>query len=426
MNGLKLILHGAAQEVGRSCVEIKDKGMRFFFDAGLKIGAEESHYPKIPKGLGNVGGVFLSHCHLDHSGALPYLYHLGLKSRVFCTSITKDITKILLKDSWKVGRIKHMVPEYEKRDINKILRNFEIINYKEPDYIDGARFEYFDAGHIPGAASPYLEFNGKKILYSGDINTETTRLVDKAKIPVKDVDVFVVETTYGDRDHPERYTQEVGLLDNVQEALDNGGKALIPTFAVGRAQEVLMILADRNFNVPIYLDGMSKRITEDYLAKPEFLRDDELLNRALRKVRFVTGWKERQEIVKEQAIFVTTSGMMDGGPVIDYLTHLWFEENTKILLTGFQTHGTNGRLLLEKGKVKLDKETVKVKCDYKNFDFSSHCGMKELKKLIKQVNPKKLILNHGDPSSIKNLLEWAKQEGFDVAAPEINEVIDIE
>ena len=345
---MKITLHGAAQEVGRSCVEVKEAGIRFLFDSGLKIAPTESLYPHTPTDLKNVKAIFLSHCHLDHCGALPYFFHRGFAGNVFCTSMTKSITRIILKDNWKVSRIKNFVQEYNKKDINKILDNFKIINNYSPQQYEGIKFVYQDAGHIPGASSIAAEINKKTVLYSGDINTSDTRLVGPARIETRNPDAFIIETTYGDREHEDRDLQEKDFLNTIKETLDDDGKVLIPTFAIGRAQEMLLLLARKDFGVPIYLDGMAKKVAHEYINDPTYIKNPNELKRAFERAHPVDGRKERENIVKEQAIFLTTSGMMDGGPVLDYIKHFWFEERNSILMTGYQTEGSNGRLLIEK------------------------------------------------------------------------------
>ena len=185
---MKIILHGAAKEVGRSCVEIQTKNNKVLFDAGIKIGLEGeglegagSEYPKISK-VSDVNLVLLSHAHLDHSGALPLFNYQGLKADIYCTSITKFLCKLLLKDSLKIEILNDRHPAYSKENVTNVL--FQMINVKyNKEYIhNDCEFKYFDAGHIPGSASILLRVEGKTILYTGDYNTEESMLMPKADI----------------------------------------------------------------------------------------------------------------------------------------------------------------------------------------------------------------------------------------------------
>jgi putative mRNA 3-end processing factor len=178
---------------------------------------------------------------------------------------------------------------------------------------------------------------------------------------------------------------------------------LIPAFSVGRAQEILIVLAKADLGVTIYLDGMAKKVTDLCLKHSKFIRDAKVLKNALQQVVYVKDRNQRSRIVKEQAIIVTTAGMMDGGPVMDYVKYYYHDGKNAILLTGYQGEGTNGRTLLEKGILNVDGQNMKVKAYYEKFDFSAHSGQAQLIELITSINPKVLLLNHGDPEEIEQL-----------------------
>ncbi len=417
---MNLLFHGGAGEVGRSCISVDD---RYLFDAGLKISEEGSEYPMLFDAR-RIKAVFLSHAHLDHNGALPLLNHRGLNCPVFCNSMTRDLSKIMLSDSFHVEKLENQSPGYSRENIYNVLALMQNTVYDREYRHDGLKFRFLYAGHIPGSASVLIEYKGKRILYTGDINTSETHLLKGAGKFPKDVDVMICESTYGDRNHPPRKSAEEAFTGMVRKTIDRGGTALIPAFAVGRSQEVLMILAKSRWDVPVYLDGMSKQVSALFLKRAEFLKDRTGLQAALKDVRFVKKPRERKEIIKEQAIIVTTSGMLDGGPVIDYLGSLYFDARSSVLMTGYQAEETNGRLLQEQGKVYIDGIRLKVKGTVKKYDFSAHSGRKELIRLIERIRPKKLVFVHGDRPSSESLAAHFRDKA-DVYTPKTGDTIGI-
>ncbi|MEM4268345.1 MAG: MBL fold metallo-hydrolase [Candidatus Woesearchaeota archaeon] len=417
---MRLTFHGSAMEVGRNCIEVDDK---FFLDCGIKFSEEGVEYPNV-KDFSKIRAVFLSHAHLDHSGALPMFNHLGLNCPVYCNSMIKEISKILLKDSYNIEILERQNPVYSKSNISNVLGLMENIKYSRDYYKNDCVFRFLYSGHIPGSASVLLDHSGKRLLYTSDINCSGTRLMNASSYKVKDVDVMICEATYGDRNHAPRNEVEAAFLSKIGEVVENGGSVLIPVFAVGRAQEIMLVLKERKFDCPIYVDGMSKKITNLLLRKPEFVKEPQELSRAMQKVKFVNGIKDRQEIVKEQAIVLTTSGMLDGGPALDYLKYYYYDPKNAILLTGFQTEDSNGRLLLEQRRVYVDGIRFKVKAFVEKYDFSAHAGRDELIHLIEQTSPKTLILHHGDPSALHSLYSYFKDK-LHVYVPHIGDKVDV-
>jgi putative mRNA 3-end processing factor len=251
-----------------------------------------------------------------------------------------------------------------------------------------------------------------------------TELLNGAQTSFPKIDVMICEATYGDREHPSRQKEVKRFLDTVQDTVSFGGSVIIPAFAVGRAQEVLLMLAKRDFGVPVYLDGMAKKVTQLYLRHGRYLKSAEAMQDAFSRAAPVSGWRDRKDIVKQRAIVVTTSGMMDGGPVIDYMRHHYFDTKNAVLLTGYQAEGCNGRHMLETGRLRLDDEEVKVRCGVHKFDFSAHSGCEQLKRMIKNIKPKVLILQHGEERSVKNLAEWC--DFCEVHTPSLDDEIEVD
>jgi len=423
---MRLIFHGGAGEVGRSCIEIATDRRRLLLDCGLKLTSGDTEYPVgFDTGVNDIDAVFISHAHLDHTGALPVLDHMGMDCPIFATKATKDLTRLLLRDAFKIGKITHQHLGYTEADIRDVLKCMQRVKMDQKGKCGDITYEFFDAGHIPGAASIFIEIDGKTFLYTGDINTQDTQLHAAAESDFPEIDIMLCESTYGDRDHPPRKKTEEQFLEEVKTTIDNRGTAVIPVFAVGRAQEMIMLLNRQKWGVPIYLDGMSVTAGDIALANPQSIRDPRALARAMKKVNIVKRESERKEAVRNPAIIVTTSGMLTGGPVLYYLRYLINEPKNSIILTGYQVEDTNGRMLLDDKMIFIDGKKRDVLCNVKQFDFSAHSGLSELKALVRKVRPKKIVWVHGDPPAIENMHEWAQALGMESHAPKVGDKIDL-
>jgi putative mRNA 3-end processing factor len=425
---MKLIFHGAAKEVGRSCIELQTGGDRYLLDAGIKFKENGFEYPKNIMNLPDIDGLFISHAHLDHTGSLPMFEHNNIICPIFCTKLTYALTKILLKDSYKIARIKNLHPAYNKIDLKKVEKGVRFLRYDQEYKHRELKVTFKNAGHIPGSAMMEIVAEGKKIVYTGDTKLNTTELVKGANTDYKNVDALIIESTYGSREMTKREDVTKRFIEKINDTIKKGGSVLIPVFALGRAQDILVIFAQNKFNVPIYYDGMCKKITKKILESDDpYINNKPLLEKAVKNIIIpISSQKRRESALRKQGIFVTTSGMLQGGPVISYLKEMWHESKNAILLTGYQCKRTNGRTLLEEGFIYIDGWKTQVHCSVDKFDFSGHADSASLKEIITRINPKTLILQHGDPEEIKSLKEWAEKKGtYKVIAPEIGEEIEI-
>ncbi len=426
-----LRFHGGAYEVGRSCIEVdfstdKNNPKKVLLDAGVEISHQGPLYPTRIEHLKSVHAIVLSHGHLDHTGAIPLLEHEGLDCPIIGTAPTRDIAAVLLKDSLKIERLSHHHPAFAAVDIHRMIDRFNTLEYGQEGTIAATdiNLKFHNAGHIPGSSLVEMNVHGKTILYTGDFNLTPTKLMSPASEPKNRPDLMITEATYGGREHPDRKQTEAEFLDEVGNTIGRGGTVLIPAFALGRAQEIMMVLAQRDWGVPMFLDGMAKTMTEVFLRHPSFIKDSEKLDHAYSRFRNVTGHHDRNDATRQQSIIVTTSGMLNGGPVIDYLKRLSHQDKNSILLTGYQGDHTNGRLLLEKGEVMLDGFASKVYANVRQFDFSAHSGESQIKELIGKANPKKLVIQHGDGENIEKLREWA-EGSYDVHVPHLDDEVTI-
>ncbi len=429
--GMKIIFHGAAREVGKSCIEIQTDGQRYILDAGVKFVYKGIEYPKYLDNVHELDGVFISHAHLDHSGALPMLEHKRLNCPIYLTKLTWKITNELLEDSYHLELLKHVHPAYVERDIHLVEHDLEFVKYDKEYFTKDKKisFQFLNSGHIPGGASILMNVEGKKLLYTADINTEDTLLmVPSLAEQLQGIDILITENTYGERKHPDRKATEEGFLSSVKEGLAGGGSVLIPVFSVGRAQEVLMLLARENIDAPIYLDGMPRRIMDIVMQSNDpYINNRELLESAADKAIYVHK-HHREEICKRKGlIIVSSSGMVQGGPSVFYAEHMIHDKNNFLLLTGFQASGTTGRSLFEDHVFYHKGKKIPVQCHVRKFDFSAHYGQDSIINLQRKINAKHLILQHGDLDALEAARNFAeKNTKSKVYVPEVGEEIIID
>ena len=429
---MELIIHGGAQEVGRSCVEmITEKYTRILFDAGLKLEEKGSEYPETVTNLSEIDAVLLSHAHLDHCGALPYFDHNGLDCPIYATPATKALAKLILEDAFKVGMLTHHELGYFQDDVRKTVGCIKNIRRHQQGMVNEVQFSLHRINHIPGAAAILAEAEGKRILYTGDIKLDETKLHEATDLACfTNIHTLICESTYGNREHPDRKKTEKAFVDEIRATVNRGGSVIIPVFALGRAQEILLVVSDAReqgmipSDVPLYLDGMAAQATELTLHFPESVKQPTRLAQCFRRAKRITNRGERIAAVKKQGIFITTAGMLTGGPVMEYLKCLNNPRHA-ILLTGYQAEHTNGRLLEEEGMVFIDGLKTRVHCTWKKFDFSAHAGLGELQRLIRAVRPKQVVFVHGDPPSIKNIADWTRALDITTHAPNLCDKIHI-
>ncbi len=433
---VKISFLGGCREVGRSGVLIESKsGDKCLLDYGVRFRGEE----RLPyeADTENLKAIALSHCHIDHSGAIPSLYKN--KSIPFFTNpVSHAIIKVLIKD---MIRISNFPLPFGYRELNKLLQNsYFLKNEYRQKISDNFFLTYYNAGHIPGSVSILVEVDDKKILYTGDINTVETNLVNAAdalSIPTE-LDALITESTYALRNHDPREDIERNFVENVINIIDNNGKVLIPAFGVARSQEALMILHKYNYNNKIFIDGMAKKICNIYLDYPESLKNALMYKKALKKAKFISK-KERAIANKSNAAIIAPSGMLKGGASINFVKSFINDPASAIYLVGYQAEGSPGRKLLEEGifeykekdsRTKIpNKFKIKVKCERDYFNFSSHADGEHLYNYIENLkfknDSKNIFCMHGDPKATTTLSSKLAQDSYNSVAPEIGEIYNI-
>jgi putative mRNA 3-end processing factor len=399
---------GGGREVGRMGIIVDTGNERFLLDYGVNVeNMDVPLKPELPPAL------LLSHTHLDHSGNVPALYAQGWKGRVYATPPTFEISNILLKDSLKVQKMKGMQPAYGLHDVSTLDRKGIDVHFGAPKRIGSSWVSFRDAGHVPGSSSILIESGGKRILYTGDIKFEDTLLMKGAFRNFSNIDVLITESTYSYKNHPPRMDVVKKIRERVMQTVQGGGIAIMPCFAVGRTQEMLLIVSELGF--PIHIDGMGISATRASLMHPEFLKDRTRLRNAFGMAHKIRNNRQRENAMKRPGIIITTAGMLNGGPVHSYIKKLHDRPECAMILSGFQIPGTVGRTLLDTGRYIYEDVDVQPRMLVEFMDLSAHCGRDEIINFINEMRPKKTFLVHGERTE-----EFAKEllhMGFDACAP---------
>ncbi len=422
---MKITLYGAAGEVGRSCIMVESNDTRVILDAGIKLGAKIEE-PIIPDDeLKSVDGIVTSHAHLDHTGYLPHIFSAGYQGYVYTTKPTFELTNVLISDYIRISN-----PENVKKEgIAKLARMNRQVEYHQAFKIKNLEVKLVPAGHILGSAMIEI-FDGKeRLLSTGDCNFRSTKRLDPGYTEYLHADTLITESTYaGDKDVFEGEKKIAdAMVASIGETLKQGGKAIIPAFAVGRAQESLLLLDDYMRSgilpkVPIYMDGMIGKAMRIHRHNVIFCRD-ELQKRILlndddpfKSKNFfnVTTRQQRSKIMdgKESSIIVTTSGMISGGPIMKYLQHCGKDPENKLIIVGYQAHGTLGRQLLEGAKeVVIEGKKTKIGMSVEKYHLSAHADRRQLMSLFGRIKGlKNVLIVHGEPGKAKELQEGIKNK----------------
>jgi len=403
---------GGADMVGRMGMTMEGDGMTALIEYGLS----PTKPPEYPLPAPRIDYAFLTHSHLDHCGMMPQICGKN-ECDLFTTPLSAEISELMMYDTLKIAKAEDYPQPYTTGDIERTMKSVVPMTFKDQITINHIDVTMLDAGHIPGAAMFQFDKDVSTI-YSGDIHTEPQRLVGGAR-PTDCTNLFI-EGTYGGRNHPDRKTTEEAFIAKIEEVLDRGGKVLIPCFAVGRTQEIMLLL--RNLGYEMWVDGMGRSVTRLFLDYPEYIRDVKHLKAAKRKFNEVRNANSRLSAIKGE-IIVTTGGMLDGGPVLGYLNAIKDDPKSAILLVGYQAEDTNGRMLMEEHCVKIDGEIVNISCELQKYDFSAHADHTQIVNFIRECNPDNVIIMH---SEAREAFLPDLEGDFNVILPNTGEEFDLE
>ena len=408
---MELRLLGGAREIGRSAVLVNDALL-------LDFGLSTDDPPRLPVGDFDPEAVVASHGHLDHVGALPALLSGAARPPIHWTPPTRDLALRLGRDTLKLHGGTYRCP-FVENDLRRVSEVSVTHGYGEPFEAAGHEVTLYPAGHIPGSAHVLVDDGETRLLYTGDFHVDDQRLV-AGTTARPEADVVLCESTYADVEHEPRADVEERFVRRVERTIWEGGTVIVPAFAIGRTQEVLLICAAHG--VPCYVDGMGTEITETLLAHPEYVRDADALRRAKGHARVVTGRNGQRERIADQPVaVVTTSGMLSGGPAMTYLPLIASNPTNAVTMTGYQVQGTPGRELLETGSAEIDGRRLTVGATVEAFDFSAHADREGLRSFLSSYGDARVLINHGD-----RCVDFAadlRADGFDASAPALGERI---
>ena len=410
--GLRYHYLGGGNEVGNVGIVLEDPSSnRLLLDYGIA----PTKPPRYPNEAPYVSNAIITHSHIDHLGMVPWLAS-NHNTKLHGTELTAAISEMMWYDCHKVSSIEGYPLPWDKRDIDLALSAWETHSFNKPWKQDDWKLELHGAGHIPGAAMLHVETPTKTVLFSGDFDTRDSQLTVGAK-PVKS-DVLFVEGTYGGRDHPPKQEENERFIERVVEVTDRGGTALVPAFANGRTQDVVMLLHKHLPELNVHVDGMGKRVAKLQMEHPETLRDPTALELAWRWCRRVSSKSDRKKALDADVI-VSTSGMLDGGPSIWYLNRLRHNPKNAILLTGYQARNTGGRRLLEERRIPIFGKISSIDLEVDQYSFSTHAGHQEIVDFAAQCQAEDVVIYHSDPTMARPpLADALEANGHQVHTPE--------
>ena len=434
---VSLLTLGGFGQVGRSCMLLTTPDSKVLVDCGVNPGARNPSeaYPRLDWAnitLDELDAVVIGHAHLDHTGFLPVLTKYGYKGPIYCTEPTLPMMNLIQLDAIKVAGAQGRTPMYAEKDVHQIMRQTIPLHYGTvTDISPDIKLVLANAGHILGSASCHFHIgNGDhNFVYSGDIKYGKSMLLESARTNFPRVETLLIESTYGAKEdiQPTREEVEDAFIKSVNETLSEGGKGLIPIPAVGRAQELMMVIdkymkSGQLTESSVFMEGMIQEATAIHEAHPEYLErtlrqkiletdDNPFDSEYFTNIEHADG---RDEPLREDSpcIIIATSGMLEGGPVLEYFRNLAPDKRNKILFVSYQVNGTLGRRVMDgarqvsilgkEGKV----EVVTINCATEKLEgFSGHSDYNQLMSYVHRLRPKlrRVLVNHGERRKSENL-----------------------
>lgn len=433
---VRITFLGGARQVGRSCIFLQTPESRILLDCGINPAAsDEQLYPYFDAPefkIGEIDAVVASHAHLDHSAMIPLLFKYGYEGPVYCTEPTRDTMALLALDYLSISHKDAKKQIFTSTEVKEMVKHTICLEHEEvTDITPDVRLTLYNAGHTLGSSMVHLHIgNGlHNLLYTADFNYETSNLLASAVTKFPRLETLIIEATYGGKDDvpPSRQECENILNDIVGKTAGRGGKVLMPVLGVGRSQEVMLILEKamkegKIPQIPIYIQGMVWDMNAIHTAYPDYF------NKKVRKLVFhqnqnpflsdifkqVGSQKEMQEVIESgnPCVIMATSGMMIGGPSVEYFRSLAENPKHSIVFTCYQAEGSLGRRIIS-GEKEISfqtgaqtSETIRVKMDvHAIHGFSGHSNRNQLLNFVYHLSPKpkRIIINHGESSKCLDL-----------------------
>ena len=434
---VSLLTLGGFGQVGRSCMLLTTPDSKVLIDCGINPGARtpSEAFPRLDWAnisLDELDAIVIGHAHLDHTGFLPVLTKYGYKGPIYCTEPTLPMMNLIQLDAIKVAGAQGRTPMYAERDVHQIMRQTIGLSYGTvTDISPDIKLVLANAGHILGSASCHFHIgNGDhNFVYSGDIKYGKSMLLESADTRFPRVETLLIESTYGAKEdiQPTREEVESAFIKSVNEILNSGGKVLIPIPAVGRAQELMMVIdkymkSGQLTESPVFMEGMIQEATAIHEAHPEYLErtlkqkiletdDNPFDSEYFTNIEHSDG---RDEPLREDSpcIVIATSGMLEGGPVLEYFRNFAPNPKNKILFVSYQVNGTLGRRVMDGAKQVTIMgrdgrvEVVTINAGTEKLEgFSGHSDYNQLMSYVQRLRPKlrRVLVNHGERRKSQNL-----------------------
>ena len=434
---MKLTFLGAAHEVTGSCTLLEACGKHILIDCGMEQGMDLYENCELPVAPGEIDAIFLTHAHIDHSGKLPAMVAKGYKGPIYSTEATRRLCNIMLRDSahiqefeaqWRNRKAQRAgqspyVPMYTMRDTEQTMMQFLAYPYGETvEVFPGVSIRFYDAGHLLGSSSIYIEIREegetRTLLFSGDLGNKERPLIRDPQMP-PDADYVVIESTYGDRIHGERPDYVSQLTEILQDTFDRGGNVVIPSFAIGRTQELLYLiriireqgLLRGHPDFTVYVDSpLAVEATKIYSSGLTDYYDDEtleLLSRGIDPISFpglrLSITADDSKLINEDRtpkVILSASGMCEAGRIRHHLKHNLWRGDSTVLFVGYQSEGTVGRKLVEgAASVRLFGEDIAVNARIATISgISGHADRDMMAAWLGHMTnkPVRVFTNHGD------------------------------
>ena len=452
---VRLTFLGGARQVGRSCLYLQTQESRILLDCGVNVSDNIEPYPMLDAPefhIEDLDAVIITHSHLDHAGFVPYLFRFGYKGPVYCTPPTRDIMSLLQLDYVKIAKGENRELLYDVDDVKETVKHTITLDWEEvTDITPDVRITLYNSGHILGSSQVHLHIgNGlHNLVYSGDLKFGKTILFDQATTRFPRVETLIIESTYGGKTNvlPPMKEQDELLMKIVKDTVARKGKVLMPVLGSGRAQEMMILIADAVARgeleeLNVFIDGSVWDIMAIHTAYPEYL------NSTIRKQIFhkdqnpflakifkrVGSQKERQSVIENETgcVIIATSGMLVGGPSVEYLRQLADDAKNSLVFSCYLPQGSMGHRILH-GEREISfqvqggkQQMIPINMDVLKIEITDHSDRKQLMNYIYSVEPKpkKVIMNHGE---VSRCLDFAssvhKQHRIETVVPRVLETI---